>query len=300
MAPISLKRYTVLASLCAATALAPLPAFSQQQVEQDGIKVRPLSGTRVFAGGENFNEKSRLQYAELVRDAKEKNALVPDSDPQVKRLRAIAQRIIPYAARWNDAASSWQWQINLLNSDEVNAFCMPGGQIAFYSGIITKLNLTDDEVAVVMGHEISHALREHAQAQAGKGNLAAVGAKLAGAGLSAWLGVDPNLTSTATNMAAKGVMLKFSRDDEREADLIGMDLAARAGFDPRAGVALWQKMAAVSKGAPPEFLSTHPSGSDRISQMNEHMAQVLPLYARSKGVSVNALPPYRSTAIAQR
>ena len=118
-----------------------------------------------------------------------------------------------------------------------------------YSGIITKLNLTDDEVAIVMGHEISHALREHSQAQAGKGNLAAVGAKLAGAGLSAWLGVDPNLTSTATNMAAKGVMLKFSRDDEREADLIGMDLAARAGFDPRAGVILWQKMAAVSKGA---------------------------------------------------
>lgn len=300
MAPISLKRYTVLASLCAFTALAPLSAYSQQPVLQDGIKVRPLSGTRIFAGGENFNEKSKLQYAELVRDAKEKNALVPDSDPQVKRLRAIAQRIIPYAARWNEAASSWQWQINLLNSDEVNAFCMPGGQIAFYSGIITKLNLTDDEVAVVMGHEISHALREHAQAQAGKGNLAAVGAKLAGAGLSAWLGVDPNLTSTATNMAAKGVMLKFSRDDEREADLIGMDLAARAGFDPRAGVVLWQKMASVSKGAPPEFLSTHPSGSDRISQMNEHMAQVLPLYARSKGVSVDALPPYRSTAIATR
>lgn len=300
MAPISLKRYTVLASLCAFTALAPLSAYSQQPVLQDGIKVRPLSGTRIFAGGENFNEKSKLQYAELVRDAKEKNALVPDSDPQVKRLRAIAQRIIPYAARWNEAASSWQWQINLLNSDEVNAFCMPGGQIAFYSGIITKLNLTDDEVAVVMGHEISHALREHAQAQAGKGNLAAVGAKLAGAGLSAWLGVDPNLTSTATNMAAKGVMLKFSRDDEREADLIGMDLAARAGFDPRAGVVLWQKMAAVNKGAPPEFLSTHPSGSDRISQMNEHMAQVLPLYARSKGVSVDALPPYRSTAIATR
>ena len=225
---------------------------------------------------------------------------MPDSDPQVRRLRAIAQRIIPFATRWNEAAANWNWQINLLNSDEVNAFCMPGGQIAFYSGIITKLNLTDDEVAVVMGHEISHALREHSQAQAGKGNLAAVGAKLAGAGLSAWLGVDPNLTSTATNMAAKGVMLKFSRDDEREADLIGMDLAARAGFDPRAGVVLWQKMAAVSKGAPPEFLSTHPSGSDRISQMNSHMAQVLPLYARSKGVSVDALPPYRSSAIVQR
>ncbi|MEG2962013.1 MAG: M48 family peptidase, partial [Janthinobacterium sp.] len=139
MAPISLKRYTVLASLCAFTALAPLSAYSQQPVLQDGIKVRPLSGTRIFAGGENFNEKSKLQYAELVREAKEKNALVPDSDPQVKRLRAIAQRIIPFATRWNEAAASWNWQVNLLNSDQVNAFCMPGGQIAFYSGIITKL-----------------------------------------------------------------------------------------------------------------------------------------------------------------
>jgi len=294
------KHLALVVSLCAATVLAPLPVFAQQATVQDGIKVRPLSNTRIFAGGENFNEKSKLQYTQLLREAKDKNTLVPDSDPQVKRLRTIAQRIIPFAARWNNAASSWQWQINLLNSDEVNAFCMPGGQIAFYSGILNKLNLTDDEVAVVMGHEISHALREHAQAQAGKGNLAAVGAKLAGAGLSAWLGVDPNLTSTATNMAAQGVMLKFSRDDEREADLIGMDLAARAGFDPRAGVVLWQKMAAVNKGAPPEFLSTHPSGNDRIAQMNNHMAQVLPLYARTKGVSVDALPPYRSNVVASR
>lgn len=296
---LKLKRGAVLAGLCAGAWLAA-PAWSQQAVEQDGIKVRPLSGARIFAGGEDFNEKSKLQYAQMVQDAKSKDALVPDNHPQVLRLRAIAKRIIPFAARWNEASANWQWQINLLNSSEVNAFCMPGGQIAFYSGILTTLKLTDDEVAIVMGHEISHALREHSQAQAGKGNLAGIGAKLAGAGLSAWLGVDPNLTSTATNMAAKGVMLKFSRDDEREADLIGMDLAARAGYDPRAGIVLWQKMAALSKSAPPEFLSTHPSGPDRIAQMNAHMAQVLPLYARSKGVSVDALPPYRATDMAAR
>ena len=208
--PNSFKRFTVAASLCAAAVLAPLPALAQQAVVQDGIKVRPLSSTRMFAGGVDFNEQSKQQYTQLVNEAKEKNALVPDSDPQVKRLRAIAQRIIPFATRWNEAAANWNWQVNLLNSDQINAFCMPGGQIAFYSGIITKLNLTDDEVAIVMGHEISHALREHSQAQAGKGNLAAVGSKLVGAGLSAWLGVDPNITGTATNMAAQGVMRKFS------------------------------------------------------------------------------------------
>jgi Zn-dependent protease with chaperone function len=154
---------------------------------------------------------------------------VPDSDPQVKRLRAIAQRIIPFATRWNEAAAGWNWQVNLLNSDQVNAFACPAGR-SLYSGIITKLNLTDDEVAVVMGHEISHALREHSSA-GGQGQPGRRRREAGGRGLSAWLGVDPSITSTATNMAAQGVMLKFSRDDEREADLIGMDLAARAGFD---------------------------------------------------------------------
>jgi predicted Zn-dependent protease len=297
MAPISLNRYAILASLCAATALAPLSVHAQQATVQDGIKVRPLSTSRIFAGGADFNAQSKQQYAQLVNEAKEKNALVPDSDPQVKRLRAIAQRIIPFATRWNEAAADWNWQVNLLNSDQVNAFCMPGGQIAFYSGIITKLNLTDDEVAIVMGHEISHALREHSQAQAGKSNLAAVGAKLAGAGLSAWLGVDPSITSTATNMAAQGVMLKFSRDDEREADLIGMDLAARAGFDPRAGIALWQKMGSVNKSQPLPFLSTHPSGKDRINEMNKSMHLVLPVFAKAKGLDPDKLPAYRSLAL---
>lgn len=274
-----------------------------QTTEQDGIAVRPLSSMRAFAGSQDFNEQSRLQYTQMISQAREKKELVPDNHPQVIRLRAIAKRIIPYAARWNPAAANWQWQINLLNSAEVNAFCMPGGQIAFYSGILTQLKLTDDEVAVVMGHEISHALREHSQAQAGKANVAAIGSKVASAGLSAWLGVGADLTGSATDMAAKGMMLKFSRDDEREADLIGLDLAARAGFDPRAGVVLWQKMAALDnagKSGQPAFLSTHPSGPERIVQMNDHMAQVLPLYARTKGVAVDALPPYRGNAMAAR
>jgi predicted Zn-dependent protease len=269
---------------------------------QDGIAVRPLSAMRVFAGAQDFNETSRLQYAQMVSQAKEKKVLVGDKNAQVIRLRAIARRIIPFAARWNAASADWKWQINLLNSSEVNAFCMPGGQIAFYTGILTKLKLTDDEVAVVMGHEVSHALREHAQAQAGKGNVAAVGSKVASAGLSSWLGVDAGLTGKATGMAAEGLMLKFSRDDEREADLIGLDLAARAGYDPRAGVVLWQKMTALSKGEAAQiaFLSTHPTGPERIAQMNTHMALVLPVYARTKGVSVEALPAYRGSALASR
>ena len=110
------------------------------------------------------------------------------------------------------------------------------------------------------------------------------------------LGVDPGITDTVARYGAQFASLKFSRDDEREADLIGLDLAARAGFDPRAGVVLWQKMAAQNKGTPPAWLSTHPGGSDRIRAMNEHMDVLLPLYARARGTTPGQLPPYRTTA----
>jgi predicted Zn-dependent protease len=174
---------------------------------------------------------------------------------------------------------------------------MPGGRIAFYNGILTKLNLTDDEVAAVMGHEIAHALREHAREQAGKNTVTQVGSRILGALGSAYFGVDPRLGDAAAGMVSQGAALKFSRGDESEADLVGIDLAARAGFDPRAGVALWQKMGAINKSQPISFLSTHPTGKDRIANMNKNMPLVLPVYARAKGLDPNNLPKYHSLAL---
>jgi len=215
----------------------------------------------------------------------------------VQRLRAIAKRIIPNTARWNPAAQQGKWQVNLLQSGDVNAFCMPGGRIAFYTGIIDKLRLTDDEIAAVMGHEIAHALREHGRDRQSKATATGLASQLGGAALSAWLGVD---VRGATNAAGQLLVLKFSRDEEREADLVGLDIAARSGYDPRAGIALWNKMAALNEsGAPIELLSTHPGGGERIEQIENHMNVLLPLYARSKGTSVDRLPPYRSN-VAQR
>ncbi len=196
--------------------------------------------------------------------------------------------------RWNPASAQWKWQVNLLKSPQINAFCMPGGRIAFFSGILTTLHLTDDEVAAVMGHEIAHALREHGREQMVKSSATSVGARLGGALIASIFGVDPNVTDTVARYGARFASLKFSRDDEREADLIGLDLAARAGYDPRAGITLWQKMAALNKGAPPAWLSTHPGGAERIEQMNAHMNVLLPVYARAKGIPVGALAPYRN------
>jgi predicted Zn-dependent protease len=235
----------------------------------------------------------------MMSQAQQKGVLVPANDPRLKRLRVIAERIIPHTARWNSAAQQWKWQVNLVQDPQVNAFCMPGGRIGFFTGIIDKLKLTDDEIAAVMGHEIAHALREHGRERMGKSNATSLAARLGGAALSAWLGVDPRLTDSATNAAGQMLVLKFSRDDEREADLVGLDLAARAGFDPRAGVALWRKMAALNKRAPLELLSTHPGGEERITQIERHLNVLLPVYARTKGTTADRLPPYR-TSVALR
>lgn len=289
--------HAVTAIALAVGAIAASPAVAQAPAS-DGIPVDKLSPLRNLAGDSSqFDAQSKQQYLQLMSEAQQKGALMPDSDPQVQRLRNIARRIVPYAPRWNPDAAKWGWQVNLLNSPTVNAFCMPGGRIAFYTGILAKLNLTDDEVAMVMGHEIAHALREHAREQAGKTAVTGILSRLAGAGAAAYFGVDPRLGELGGNLVTKGASLKFSRDDERDADLVGMDLAARAGYDPRAGKVLWEKMGTQSKGAPPAFLSTHPAGRERIERMEKALPLVLPVYARSKGVAPEALPPYRSLAL---
>jgi predicted Zn-dependent protease len=293
-----LKRLAALVALCACAGFTPGAGAEQPATQvQDGIAVKPLSKWRYLQPEATVDQEAAQQYAGLMARAREKGALVPDTHPEVVRLRAIAKRIIPYATRWNPAAANWKWQVNLLNSSQVNAFCMPGGRIAFFSGILTQLKMTDDEVAAVMGHEIAHALREHGRERAAKSTATGVASRIAGAGLAAWLGIDPRITDTAANTVGQLVVLKFSRDEEREADLIGLDLAARAGYDPRAGIALWRKMAALDKREPVQLLSTHPGGEERIAEIERHMNVLLPLYARVKGVAVAKLPPYRTTAL---
>ena len=293
-------KLTLLAlSLALAAGSAPAQQPARMNPNADGIPVTKLSRLRVFADEQEMDQQSKLQYSQLLNEAKEKEALVPDSDPQVKRLRAIAARIVPNAKRWNPAAANWNWEVNLLHSDQVNAFCMPGGRIAFFSGILTRLNLTDDEVAIVMGHEIAHALREHARKRAVQSTAVSIASKLGGAVLSQYLGIDPRITDAGANVAGQLTVMKFSRGDETESDLVGIDLAARAGFDPRAGVALWQKMGAVNAQQPMEFLSTHPSGNSRIQDMQKQMPLVLPVFARVRGLDVNKLPPYQTSPLPQ-
>ena len=267
-----------------ASGLMALPALARE-----GVEVGGTSKFSKFISAQQIEEAAQTQYATLTQEAAQKKALAPSSHPQLIRLRAIAQRIIPYTYEWNPRARDWKWEINLLGAKQINAFCMPGGKIAFYYGILEQLQLDDNEVAMVMGHEMTHALREHAREQMGKTMATRGGIEL----VSALFGLGDVARSVA-GLGGQLLTLRFGREDESEADLVGMELAARAGYDPHAGVSLWNKMAAASKGAPPQFLSTHPSGPTRIQDLQANLPKVAGLYARAPKPEQRFEPPAKS------
>lgn len=243
--------------------------------DSDGVKVPRRSVYRHLVGAERIEAEAGGQYDQMMRQAFQRNLRAADNDPQLQRLRRIAQDLLPGAVKFNERAKDWRWEVNLIRSPQVNAFCMPGGKIAFFTGIIEKLQLTDDEIAMVMGHEIGHALWEHARERAGKNAALGVGRVVAGM-------VFGQLGDAAAAGASQLAALKFSRNDELEADLIGMELAARAGYDPRSGITLWEKMGRASQGAPPQWLSTHPSGPTRIAEIKKHLPEVMGIFERAK------------------
>jgi predicted Zn-dependent protease len=277
----ALKNMTGLAS-AVTIAVAAFAVWAPNAAAREGVQVGEASGFSKLVPADQVERQAALQYRETLAEAAKQQALAPADNAQLKRLREIAQKIIPFANEWNPRVSQWKWEVNLIGSNQINAYCMPGGKIVFYTGIIKTLNLSDDEIAVVMGHEMAHALREHARERMGKSTATQGLARLGGLLASSWLGIDPNLADAVAQGGANLLTLKFGREDESEADLVGMELAARAGFDPRAGVTLWQKMAAANKGAPPQWLSTHPSSSSRIADMEASLPQVMPLYERTK------------------
>ncbi len=241
------------------------------------VNVGGSSGLRKLVPAETLESAATEQYQELLQKAKAQGALAGSSHPQLQRLRGIAQRLIPYASQWNARASQWRWEVNLIGSKEINAFCMPGGKIAFYTGILEKLQLSDDEVAMVMGHEMAHALREHSREQMAKNSATSIGLSL-GAQL---LGLG-DLGNLAARMGTQLLSLRFSRSDESEADLVGLEMAARAGYSPQAAVSLWRKMGEATGDGGIGFLSTHPTGPDRIRELERNIPRVQGLYESAR------------------
>jgi predicted Zn-dependent protease len=234
----------------------------------------------------DLDKAAAAQYQQVIQTEIPKGNV--NRDPQqAERVRGIAKRLIPQTAVFRKDALDWKWEVNVITSPEVNAWCMPGGKIAVYTGIIEKLQITDDELAAVMGHEISHALREHGRERASQQVAAGAGATLAGIVADIFLPGSGQLATQGAGLGTQvGVLLPYSRVHETEADRMGVELAARAGYDPRAAIALWQKMAKLSgAGAPPKLLSTHPSHEDRIKDLTEFAQRVLPLYEQARAKS---------------
>lgn len=256
--------------LLATAAGATLPAMAQ-------VDVGRSSALRTLVPAEELEGAAQKQYGQMMGEANSKGRLVAGTDPQVVRLRNIARRLIPHAPQWNDRANRWKWEVNLIRSDQINAFCMPGGKIAFYTGILEKLQLTDDEAAMIMGHEMAHALREHARERVAKSNATGIGLSIA----AQLLGLG-QLGDVAANLGTQLLTLKFSRDDESEADLVGLELAARSAYAPQASVSLWQKMTAANGAGGLDFLSTHPSGPNRIKELEANVPKVQGLYEQAR------------------
>jgi len=256
------------------TALLPIPALAQD----GGVSVRKPSQLSKLVPAADLEQAAAQQYEKLKQEARAKGVLAGSGDPELLRVREVARRIMPFAAKWNPRAANWKWEINLLRGPEINAFCMPGGKIAFYSGILEKIKLSDDEIGIVMGHEMSHALREHSRAQVAKQAATGLGANL----LSRLFGLG-DVGNAVLGASVNLIGLRFSRDDETEADAVGLELAARAGYDPRAGVTLWQKMQAAQQGgAPPEWISSHPANANRVEEIRRHLPEVMPLYEQAR------------------
>lgn len=258
------------AGAVAATGLAPQAATAQ-------VEVGKASNLRKLVPADTLEKAAAGQYRQMMEQARTQRALAPDNHPQLRRLRAIARDLVPHATPWNDRARRWEWEVNLIGSEQINAFCMPGGKIAFYTGILDKLKLSDDETAMIMGHEMAHALREHARERLAKSQATGIGLSL-GAQL---LGLG-DLGNMAANLGTQLLTLKFSREDETEADLVGLELAARGAYRPQASVSLWQKMTSASGGGGPSFLSTHPSGPDRIKELQANVPKVATLYEQAR------------------
>lgn len=271
-----IMRHVIFRYLLLTASVLALASCETVQTTQSGV-VGIDRQQRMAVSAESIEQESAKQYAQLIAEERQKGALNRNA-AQVNRVRSITSRLIQQVAVFRPDAQRWNWETNVLSSPEVNAWCMPGGKIAVYTGLIEKLQITDDELAAVLGHEMAHALREHARERASEqaiaGSVISVGSALLGIG---------DLGQQGAEYAYMGLIgLPNSRSHETEADRIGVELAARAGYDPRAAISLWQKMGKMGGGPTIKFLSTHPSSEDRLSDLSVYSQRVMPLYEQAK------------------
>ena len=260
-------------ALCCVVLLAACASTTQSG--QVGVKRKQL----MLVSAQEVDQMAAKAYQGELQKAQKAKALNTNM-PVVRRVRAIAARLIPHVKTFRADALRWRWEVNVIDSKELNAWCMQGGRMAVYTGLIDTLKLTDDELAAILGHEMSHALREHSREQISQSVATQMGVNI-GASLLGLGALGGDLINTGAQLM---LTLPNSRSAEQEADRMGVELAARAGYDPRAAINVWKKMALQSQGArQPEWLSTHPSPAKRTEDLSRYAQQVMPLYLQAKG-----------------
>lgn len=231
----------------------------------------------LMVASSQINSQAALGFTKMSSHARQNGKLNTDR-VMTRRVRDIGNRLIREAVVFRADAASWAWEINVFDSNEVNAFCAPGGKIGVNSGIITRLDLTDDELAAIMGHEIAHALREHSREKVSQKVLSSIAIQTVAASAGKNAALTGLLAQAGTQMF---LHLPNSREMELEADVMGLELMARAGYNPRHASSLWRKMQAVQGGsANSDFFSTHPSSGNRIGALDAAAEKMLPVYER--------------------
>jgi predicted Zn-dependent protease len=265
---------TLVCSACAALVVALSACATVRTTEPGAIGVERRA--LMLVPSSSINASASQAYRQILAEESARGTLNTDA-ALTARVRTVAERLIPQARTFRDDAPDWEWEVNVISSSTLNAWCMPGGKIAFYTGIIQTLDLDDAEIAAIMGHEIAHALREHGRERVSENLMLNFGLKAAALATKA--------NTTAINLAGEVTKYTFvlpnSREHETEADRVGIELAARAGYDPRAAIRVWEKMQAHSGRQPPEWQSTHPSHQTRIADLSEQVQKVMHLYEES-------------------
>jgi predicted Zn-dependent protease len=248
-----------------------------------GCAQNPITGRSqlMMVSDQEAAAESGQAYSQLLNKAEQSRAL-DTNQATVNRVRGITGRLIEQAVQFRPETRGWAWDVHVLNSSEVNAWCMAGGKMAIYAGLLQKIQPTDDEIAQVMGHEISHALLSHQAEKLSRARAQKLGLGL-GVIAGAAMGIDlSGMAGLANTVATVGLQLPNSRENELEADKVGIELAARAGFNPQAAVSLWQKMLNVGGNRPSEWLSTHPNPETRLQTLEVLAQQLMPVYQAAR------------------
>ncbi|MCG5075911.1 M48 family metalloprotease [Paraburkholderia tagetis] len=240
--------------------------------------------------------QAAAEYNEIVRGAAHSKLLYPDSDPHAQRVRQFVDRLAPYSLKWSDRVKTWKWEVAVIRSPDIRMYCLPGGKIVVYGGLLDRVKLNDNELGMLLGHEIAHAVREHVRERLGEQQAAQIEA-----------GVVPQLFGLADlgvfplGIGSRLVEMHYGRDDETEADVIGSDIAARAGYDPRAALTLWDKLATATRTDRDQgFIYVHPYTTARRADIAKRLADMMPLYAKAIGKPLASLPDYQGIPVPKR